>query len=143
MILAVVVKAAINSLMIRHFGIIGASWATVISLLVALGIILWALPSGVKNLFFDGEGFVHKLCLAVLMMGLSVGIVVHGLRMVIFLSRKGSIVITVIGMLVGAAVFLSMVIGQKMFTTREWLMIPDGKKLLLFLEKIAKRGNSK
>ena len=143
LILAVVVKAAINSLMIRHFGMIGASWATVISLLVALGIILWALPSGVKNLFFDGEGFVHKLCLAVLMMGLSVGIVVHGLRMVIFLSRKGSIVITVIGMLVGAAVFLSMVIGQKMFTTREWLMIPGGKKLLLVLEKIAKRGNSK
>ena len=143
LILAVVVKAAINSMMIRHFGIIGASWATVISLMVALGIILWALPSGVKNLFFDGEGFVHKLCLAVLIMGLSVGIVVHGLRMVIFLSRKGSIVITVIGMFVGAIVFISMVIGQKMFTTREWLMIPGGKKLLLVLEKITKRGNSK
>lgn len=143
LLLAVVVKAAINSLMIRHFGIIGASWATVISLLVALAIILWALPSGVKNLFFDGEGFVHKLCLAVLMMGLSVGIVVHGLRMFIFLSRKGSIIIAVIGILVGAAVFLSMVIGQKMFTTREWLMIPGGKRLLLVLEKIAKRGNSK
>ena len=143
LILAVVVKAAINSMMIRHFGIIGASWATVISLMVALGIILWALPAGVKNLFFDGEGFVHKLCLAVLIMGLSVGIVVHGLRMVIFLSRKGSIVITVIGMFVGAIVFISMVIGQKMFTTREWLMIPGGKKLLLVLEKIAKRGNSK
>ena len=54
-----------------------------------------------------------------------------------------TIVITVVGMLVGAAVFLSMVIGQKMFTTREWLMIPGGKKLLLVLEKIAKRGNSK
>lgn len=143
LLLAVVVKAAINSLMIQHFGIIGASWATVISLLVALAIILWALPSGVKNLFFDGGRFVHKLCLAVLMMGLSVGIVVHGLRMFIFLSRKGSIIIAVIGILVGAAVFLSMIIGQKMFTTREWLMIPGGKRLLLVLEKIAKRGNSK
>ena len=129
--------------MIRHFGIIGASWATVISLLVALGVILCALPADVKNLFFDGEGFVHKLCLAVLLMGLSVEFVVYSLRKFIFLSRKGSIIITMIGIIVGVVVFISIVIGQRMFTTREWLMIPGGKKLLLVLEKIAKRGNSK
>lgn len=140
LILAVMIKALINSMMIRHFGIIGASWATVISLVVALIVILMALPSGVKNLFFNGDGFVHRLTLAVLVMGGSVAFVEHGLRVFIGLSRKGSILITLVGMVVGIITFALMVVGQKMFTTREWLMIPGGKKILTILEKISKRG---
>lgn len=141
LILAVVVKLIINYSMIRHFGIIGASWATVISLIMALGVILEALPSGVKNLFFDGQGFVHKLILAVISMGLSVGILKTSLRVFVPLTRMGSILITLCGMFVGILVLLFMVGFQQMFTTREWLMIPGGKKLLIFSEKISKRRN--
>lgn len=139
LLLAVIIKVIINYSMIQHFGIIGASWATVISLMGALGVILEALPSGVKNLFFDGQGFVHKLIAVVTVMGLCVEFVKVGLRMVIPLTRIGSILITVCGMFVGVFVLFSMIGLQQMFTTREWLMIPGGKKVLTVSEKILKR----
>lgn len=141
LLLAVVVKIIINYSMIQHFGIIGASWATVVSLMVALGVILEALPFGVKNLFFDGQGFVHKLVAAIAVMGLCVEVVKMGLRMIIPLTRIGSILITACGIFVGVLVLFLMIGLQHMFTAREWLMIPGGKELLIVSAKVLKRRN--
>lgn len=139
LILAVVIKSLTNSFLIHHFGIIGASISTVISLLGALVVVLWALPSSVRNLFFSGDGFVKKLIMAVLVMSISVWGVASLLRSVLIFDRKNAILITGIGMIVGILVFGIMIVGLKVFSPREWLLIPGGKKLMHQVIKIRKK----
>lgn len=139
LILAVIVKALTNSFLIMKLGIIGASISTVLSLIVALGVVLWALPSNVKGLFFSKDGFVKKLLLALLAMGISVKLSSLFLSTILPVTRKATIIITFSGIIVGVAVFMIMVIGQKMFSTREWLLIPGGKKVVAIVSKINHR----
>lgn len=141
LILAVAVKSLTNSFLIQHLGIIGASVSTVLSLLVALGIVLCALPSTVKNLFFNGDGFVRKLIISLAVMLIGVGCVTHGIGSLLPFTRKTAILISICGIIVGAGLFVLMILVQKMFTIREWLLIPGGKKLIKLMTKIKKRVN--
>lgn len=140
LILAVVIKALTNSFMIRNFGIVGASLATILSLFIALLVVLWALPANVKNLFFNGDGFVKKLILSVFVMCLCVWMSSNLLQLFLPFGRKAAVMIVFVAMAIGIITFLFMIISQRMFTIREWFLIPGGKKIISLVKKLKMEG---
>ena len=135
LLLAVLVKALTNSYLVIHLGIIGASLSTILSLLAALFVVLWALPPSVKKLFLNGDHFVGKLLLVLLIMGSSVWLVYHGLLYYLPFTRKNTVIFTFSGMIVGVIVFMLMILVQKMFSIQEWTLIPGGTKIMQLMTK--------
>ncbi|BBU66825.1 hypothetical protein EfmKUHS13_24430 [Enterococcus faecium] len=52
--------------------------------------------------------------------------------------RSTAFFVSVIGVGIGASVFIYAVIRLRLFTVREWLMLPFGKKILRLNKKIKK-----
>lgn len=53
-------------------------------------------------------------------------------------GRFGATIITVMGVIVGAGVFISYIFKFRLFSIREWLTIPYGSKILRMVQRIVK-----
>lgn len=118
-------------LAVTKYGINGASLVTVLSLAVILICMQIGSPDSLKdNLKLDWR-FFAKLVLASGSMALVVNwskLVLLGLFPDVGRIELGIIVVAVV--LLGGLTFIGVAIGVRLFTIREWLTIPYGKKLL-------------
>ncbi|AMV60165.1 Low temperature requirement B protein [Pediococcus damnosus] len=125
------VKLVFNRLAVTKYGINGASLVTVLSLAVILICMQIGSPDSLKdNLKLDWR-FFAKLVLASGSMALVVNwskLVLLGLFPDVGRIELGIIVVAVV--LLGGLTFIGVAIGVRLFTIREWLTIPYGKKLL-------------
>ncbi|MPM54887.1 hypothetical protein SDC9_101670 [bioreactor metagenome] len=55
------------------------------------------------------------------------------------MHRSGALLISLIGVAIGGLTFVFAVISLKVFTIREWLLLPFGKKILRFNQKFKKK----
>ncbi|MGY3778690.1 putative polysaccharide biosynthesis protein [Isobaculum melis] len=124
-------KVVLNMQLVPLYGTIGASISTVTSLLLML-IILWkCLPKEVR-LSVSQKGFLWKLflcCVAmvIIVYALSFGLVSSPIG---GMGRMGDFIIAIGCVLAGAGAFLWLMIRLKLFTLKEWISLPFGKKIL-------------
>ena len=130
-----------NIVFIPMFQTLGASIATILGLFVMLGMI-WIL-SGEGNSSSNHEKST-MIKLGIVSIGMA--IVVGGLNILFERyfpagdSRTKDTLLVLLLVSVGIIVFIIGAIRIKLFTIREWLMIPKGKSLLRFTRKWKKRG---
>lgn len=135
LIAAIITKFALNLWLIHRLNVMGASLATVISLIVALVIILAFRPDIVKRSFSKGH-FWLKLIFATFLMIAGVRIFTNIYQLFIGNSRFDALVMSLGGALIGVTIFFSCALWFKLFSVREWLMLPGGKKILKIWQKL-------
>lgn len=136
---AIVVKFVLNVWLIGRLDLMGASVATVLSLLVALGFILVFSPELIRGLFSEGH-FWLKLGAATVNMLIVVKAFVLVYSHLIGNTRMDTLFISLVGASLGAIVFVVSALAFKLFSVREWLMLPGGKKILKVWQKLTRKG---
>lgn len=125
----VLAKALFNYQAVVSFGINGASWMTVISLFVMLVVIWLGSPAEMREALTGGR-FVRKLGLATMVMAVITGFIANQLQVSLGPGRIAAILVTLVGVIVGVITFVGMALWTRLFSTREWLTLPGGKRLL-------------
>lgn len=133
LIVAILIKAGLNTWLIEIFGILGASLATVLGLVVALIIVLCSLPEGLRNLV--SLVFIRKIISCTALMVLGVAILMQGCQHFWRLTRVSALLECSLGIVTGCIIFLLTVVLFKVFTLKEWVAIPGAKKILRFCNK--------
>ncbi|WP_261809972.1 putative polysaccharide biosynthesis protein [Levilactobacillus humaensis] len=138
------VKIIGNGWLVRESGAIGASWLTVISLLVILGIVWWGSERDLRAGIWRGA-FLPKLA------GIT-AIMVFGVRLAMtILERWWPAIGTgrlaaggglLIGIPVGVALFLGLAIWWHLLSIREWLAIPHAKSMLRLWQQLKRHGGN-
>lgn len=124
------VKALINRAMVQFFGTMGASAATVLSLAAVLAVCWAAVPKALKQPLLH-RNFSGKLLAALLAMGTGVFLTVRLTGSWIAAdTRWAALWLVLLGVGVGAALFVGILIRWNVLTLREWLSLPFGRKLL-------------
>lgn len=125
------VKIASTLLLTYYFGTIGASWGTLFGLAATL-LCLKRKTTAKINDFWQENHFGLKLLLALLSMAV-VLLAYHGMIYMCFggLNHRSQTLLAALGgVAVGGTVFIQLLVWLKVFTLREWLLIPFGKKIL-------------
>ncbi|MDO4597265.1 MAG: oligosaccharide flippase family protein [Ligilactobacillus agilis] len=135
---AIVVKALINSYLIERLGIAGASIATVLALIVAQALIAGSLPALLKGLL-SGDNYLLKLGLVTGIMGVVAAVVAKVGTFLLPSGRLSLLLVALISVGIGVLVFIGLALWLRLFSIREWLAIPGGKKLLRLTNKFTNR----
>lgn len=121
-------KIVINRFLVIHLGIAGASWATVIALIVMTVILAQELPA-LRPALVD-RGFWTKLVVTSGLMLIGVRFAVVIASQLVGPGRLASLIVIVIGVLVGVGLSIWLALKTKLLTTREWLMVPYAPAVL-------------
>ena len=126
-------KVGLNYLMVVHFGINGASLATVASLAVMFAIMWIGSPEDLQQVLLE-SGYLVKLVLVSGIMGMAVLLTSHEIQSlvgpILANDRWMTGMITLVGVIVGVVVFVAGAIAVRLFTIREWLVLPYGKRVM-------------
>ncbi|QBO35872.1 polysaccharide biosynthesis protein [Periweissella cryptocerci] len=133
-VVALLSKALLNVWWLRSFGLMGASWATVVAL-VLMVIVIWLQlqPSLRQNLF--GKKFIGQLTASLLIMAIFVILIAHGLEYLYGTGRGLTVITIIVGMLVGVASMLILTVKWHMLAENELLMLPKGERLVALLTR--------
>lgn len=135
LVIGLILKWGFNQLLVPAFGTIGASLATVLSLAGILVVLWLAMPQQLKGSLLR-DGFLIKLVVCCWVMIFIVTIVVIVMSFFPFIAtRLGAFVAILIGIGVGVPLFIWLILKVKLFTLREWLYMPFGKRILRFTKK--------
>ncbi|MDO1604588.1 polysaccharide biosynthesis protein [Lactobacillus sp. YT155] len=128
-VITLVIKTVLNNFMIQQWGLMGVSWSTNISLVFLLIAMLLISNRSIKQVFVQ-NGFIFKVSFALLVMTLTV----WGATEISYLwlndSRLDSIVVTVIGIIVGVLVYGIVILKLKVFTKEELSDLPILKRIV-------------
>lgn len=116
-------------------GTVGASCSTLLGLAVTL-VYIAKQTTPVINAFLTERRFLVKLLFCTL--GLVFVVVGYDLFLVIWdpaISRLTALLLALSGVVIGIATFLKLALVSKLFTIREWLLLPFGKKILTMKRK--------
>ncbi|GAX02358.1 putative polysaccharide biosynthesis protein [Secundilactobacillus silagei] len=133
--IGLLVKVVFNQWAVVHFGAIGASWITVVALLVMAGFLRQQLRKEQLRAF--KRGFLLKLVLIAVIMLISVRLVipVGSWLTAAWTPRMAALVEAVLGILVGVIVFMYLALKFKLLTLREWLLLPQADRWLRWFKK--------
>lgn len=139
-----VVKTLLNRWAVIQWGGLGASWITVLSLLVMFLIIWYGSPVTLRSHIWTGS-FLGKL------LGTD-GVMVLGLEGLIWglsaywpalttgrLAAGGFLCLAIP---LGALLFMVVALSWQLLSVREWLTLPHAEKLLRFWQKISQHGGN-
>ncbi|MGC6768074.1 putative polysaccharide biosynthesis protein [Enterococcus sp. LJL128] len=129
--LGILIKFLTTASLTERLGTAGASLSTILSLAGTL-FCLFLLADNSLNQFWTERNFLKKLLASLGIMSI-VLISYQGLLNLFFgvADHRGqALLYALIGVGLGAAVFVFAVIQLRLFTVREWLMLPFGKKIL-------------
>ncbi|MBP1044052.1 polysaccharide biosynthesis protein [Vagococcus sp. BWB3-3] len=130
LVLGCVVKVLVSPVLTSYLGTVGASLAT----LLGLGACLFVLVYNALQMSKYGinSQFIWKLMICLGMMVVTLVVYRWGVDswLVANESRPLFMAGALVGVALGGSVFLWLLISSRLFTLREWLMIPMGKKLL-------------
>jgi Membrane protein involved in the export of O-antigen and teichoic acid len=116
-------------------GTVGASCSTLLGLAVTLVYIAKQTTPAI-NAFLVERHFLVKLLLCTF--GLVLVVVGYDILLVIWdpnISRGTALLLALLGVVIGIATFLKLALVSKLFTIREWLLLPFGKKILTMKRK--------
>lgn len=129
LIIGLLLKMSINFYLVSIVGTVGASIATILSLLIVL-IAMWIMsPNEIRQLLID-PNFMIKLTLICVIMGIVVYLLDNQLINWTNGSRLWSGIIALISGSIGAGVFGGLAVKWELFSIREWLSFPFGKRIL-------------
>ena len=131
--MSLVVKAALNIILIPKFGIAGGAMATVLSECVILFGILTIYNFDRKFLALDKK-FTSNLIKIGLIMAIVVKIVVKILALRLVMTRANCIIVNIIAIPIGAYVYLRLSKRWHMLTKEEWEILPMGKYITKFMK---------
>lgn len=124
-------KVLITSLFTKLLGTVGSSLATLLGLTVAL-IILHRGSEAELTGYLKERKFGKKL--AVCLGGMAISLFGYYTVLQVLGNpvqhRSQALFAAIIGVMIGAGIFLFLAIRVKLLTTREWLMLPMGSKIL-------------
>ncbi|MEE6658318.1 polysaccharide biosynthesis protein [Pediococcus acidilactici] len=133
------VKVLCNGWAVRHWSIDGASWVTVLSLAIIAFAMSWALPARLLKRVYLENHFLLKLLVGNAIMFIVVQLMAGFLHLMIAGTGRGAtLIITAVATLMGALTWLSFVLINRVFTLREWLTIPFGKKIIRTIQRMVK-----
>lgn len=130
----ILVKVLVNFYLVANLGIMGASLGTVISLSVTL-IIIWLKMPEELHLVTNGKSFGIKLLLIVILMAGIVELAVAGSEMMFGTSRGAMILNVFFPVLIGVVTSMVSIVKLKLFTVKEILVFPGGRKILNLLTR--------
>ncbi|MFC0234436.1 oligosaccharide flippase family protein [Vagococcus entomophilus] len=118
-------------LLTKYFGINGASASTLLGLVCCVSVLHLCFKYSWKVTTFSAF-FYLKLLLCIGIMGVILVLYKNGVGYLfgVNLKRMFALCLALMGVLIGATIFLLSILKLKVFSTREWLLIPYGKKLL-------------
>ncbi len=124
-------KALATPLLTGRLGTVGASLSTLLGLAVTLWYFVHTEKADI-NSFWKERKFGKKLiqCLGWMILSL---FLYYGLLILFFgpiQHRSTAFLVSLVGVIIGAFIFVNAVIWTRLFTVREWLMLPFGKKIL-------------
>lgn len=131
------VKAVLNFYLVKHFEIVGAAVGTVLGLLVTVLIIRSAFPTQLRRLTSDWS-FRLKLVgiCAIMMVAVKVTCIIS---MQIFgVTRMAMLPTVFLSVLVGCLVALGTVFWWHLFSLKELVTFPGGKRLLILMRQLKK-----
>ena len=135
-VVGLILKLILTLSLTRYLSIEGASLATILALLVVLILLIISQKSAVNCFWFE-NGYWWKNLLSI---GTMAG-VVYGYRLCVervfdgFDSRLQLLLASIIGVGLGVSVFCMLAVTLRLFTVREWLLLPGGKHLLNLFRK--------
>lgn len=137
-IAGLVTKLTLNYTLVVRYGINGASFVTVLSLLVMF-IIMWlGSPDDLQQVLLE-SGYVIKLLAISIGMGIVVLLTSHEIQALVgpaMANNRGTAgIITLIGVVIGVVVFVGGAVAARLFSIREWLVLPYGKRLIKAVAK--------
>ncbi|EMF0075537.1 oligosaccharide flippase family protein [Enterococcus hirae] len=134
-------KALATPFLTGYLGTVGASLSTLLGLAVTLWYFVHTETSEI-NQFWKERRFGSKLLQCLGWMILALLIYYGGLTMIFgpVVHRSSAFFASLAGVGIGAFVFVNAVIWTKLFTVREWLMLPFGKKILRFNKLIKNKS---
>ncbi|MDR3240622.1 MAG: polysaccharide biosynthesis protein [Lactobacillaceae bacterium] len=131
---SMLLKFGLNWLLVPAFGIVGASWATIIGLLPIFGFVIYKIP----RVFWQNLGLgVLELKVAgiTLLMMASAFVAGHFGDFIFGVSRGASSLTLVGAIIVGAIVFVALLHVTKLLNQDEWAVFPKGDRLYQLLNE--------
>ncbi|MCB5953588.1 putative polysaccharide biosynthesis protein [Enterococcus sp. CWB-B31] len=127
----ILVKLLLTSIMTQRFGTVGSSLSTIFALLVTQGVLM-KMSDRKLNQFWQERNFLKKLLtgLGIMVIVLLIYQGILGLIFGITAHRGLALIFALIGVGLGLTTFFFVIIQLRLFTVREWLMVPFGKKVL-------------
>lgn len=134
--IGLLVKLLSSPFLTYQLGTIGASLATVLGLTVCLLMLSYSFNKKSRTTRIETR-FIWKLSQSLGMMSISLWLYQLLVSQLIGVSshRLAYFLVAVGGVIVGASVFLWWALRKKLFTVREWLTIPLGKKIMRIAKK--------
>ncbi|MGM0219532.1 putative polysaccharide biosynthesis protein [Enterococcus sp. AZ126] len=124
-------KLFLTSSLTYTFGTLGASLSTIVGLLATLFLLILFSKREI-NRFIVENHFFRKLMISLGMMGI-VLLCYQGVVGILFgtVEHRGqALLVAIMGVLIGGATFIFIIIKIQLFTIREWLTLPFGAKIL-------------
>ncbi len=120
-----------NRLWVEPFGTMGASLALIAGL-GAMLLVLWLNSERALREVWFADRFLFKLMAGCIVLFVAVGALRIGLESYLFTDagRLTDALIAAVAVCAGVGVFLWYILKVRLFTLREWISIPFGKKLL-------------
>lgn len=129
-----IVKLVANTLFIAQWDTWGASLATVTGLVTMVIFLHYQLPLSLRHVWVK-DTFLFKLTIGAILLFISAFATKSILWVAFEPGRTNATVVALLTVIVGVAVFLFYIMRVKLLTTREWVAIPLGKRLLKKLSR--------
>ena len=130
----IMAKLLSTGLLTFCFQTFGTSLSTLVGLLVILVYFIRTTDPTV-NQFWKEYHFIRKLIVCTV--GMVGGLVIFASFVSLIVGpvthRGGTLLLSLIGVCIGAGIFVSLAVRYRLLTVREWLMLPFGKKILRFI----------
>ncbi|MGP6139194.1 MULTISPECIES: putative polysaccharide biosynthesis protein [unclassified Jeotgalibaca] len=133
------VKFIANTIFVPWWDTLGASVATIAGLLAMVIFMNVQLPLPLRNVW-KRDRFLVKLMGGAGILYIGATVTKHLLWLLLEPGRTNATVVALVTVGVGVILFFIYIVRFQLFTTREWLSIPYGKKLMKKL--VNKRGTS-
>lgn len=130
---AILLKLVGNTLLIEKIGIIGAACASTVALFVAAGALMYYMKK-LKGITLAEGSFYRRLISASIAMTLAVKGAAWILALVVgeLDSRIDAATYSMVLIVVGAVVFLTLAAKWRLLSVKEWFLIPAGRRMAAY-----------
>ncbi|AYW47775.1 polysaccharide biosynthesis protein [Tetragenococcus osmophilus] len=129
--IGLLVKLIATGIFTFYLGTFGASLSTLLGLVMVLWLLVKKENKAINDFKKEGQ-FVWKLLACLFLMVIILMVFFAGMTLIFggLESRTRAFIFSLIGVALGASVFIKTAIVFGLFTIREWLLLPLGEKIL-------------
>lgn len=123
-------KWLLNQALMPGMGLIGASWATVVSLSLVWILVWWQLPQMLRQPTPFAPRWLVKIICVTGLMGIIVSLTLFLLGNQLPTTRLMSSGLLCVGVILGGVISVFLTIYGKLLTVDEWQLLPYGKRII-------------